>query len=240
MKVESVKTRLFVEGENLVMFIREHIRSITEKSVLVVTSKIAALSESRTAPARNGRAFTALVRRESDRAVRTKYVWLTMKDEMVMASSGIDASNANGRLILLPRDSYALATSVRRALCCAYGIRDLGVIVSDSMLVPLRSGVIGGALGYAGFQGVRDYRGKKDLFGRRFTFSQTNCADSLATAATFVMGEGSERQPLALITGAPVRFTSRAERGRLTIAPEDDIFAPLLKKWKSHRSKLKR
>ncbi len=50
-----------------------------------------------------------LIRKESDFAIETKYAWLTIKDGVVMASAGIDESNANGKLILLPRDSYKSA-----------------------------------------------------------------------------------------------------------------------------------
>lgn len=120
--------------------------------------------------------------------------------------------------------------------CCyrktvrAYRVRKLGVIVADSCQLPMRAGVIGMALGYAGFKSVRDYRGTRDLFGRKFKFSQTNIADSLATAATLMMGEGAERQPLAVIANAPAEFTNRVAKGELAVDPKTDMYAPLLTK----------
>ena len=36
--------------------------------------------------------------------------------------------------------------------------------------MPLRAGVVGVALGYAGFKGLRDYRGKEDIFGKKLKY----------------------------------------------------------------------
>ena len=143
-----------------------------------------------------------------------------------MASAGIDESNADGKMILLPKDSFAAADMIRTALKQKYGIADLGVIVTDSHTQPLRAGVTGVALGYAGIKGVRDYRGSKDIFGREFKFSQVNVADSLAAAAVFTMGEGDEKKPLAVITDAPVSFADAVDRTEVRIPLEDDMYLP--------------
>jgi len=88
------------------------------------------------------------------------------------------------------------------------------------------------ALGYAGFKGLRNYIGKPDIFGRKFKYSRTNVADSLATAAALCMGEGVEQQPLAIITEAPVDFCEwvNVNEGRITL--KDDMYWPLLKNLK--------
>ena len=93
--------------------------------------------------------------------------------------------------------------------------------------MPLRSGVIGATLGYAGFSAVRSYVGKPDIFGRKFKFSETNIADSLATAAVMVMGEGAERQPLTHIIEAPVEFRDKINKKELQISIKDDMYRPL-------------
>src|SRR6185369_10169333 len=138
------------------------------KSVVVVTSKIVALSENRTAIAGDEKMKEKLIRQESQFAVRTKYVWLTIKDGMVMASAGIDESNANGKLILLPKDSFKAADTLRKQLQKKYKVTQLGVLITDSRTMPLRSGITGVALGYAGFKGIKDYVGLPDIFGRKF------------------------------------------------------------------------
>ena len=194
MIIRPIKTRIFKEDDDLASFVCTYIKRMPERSVIVVTSKIVALSEGRTAPGGNARAKEKLIRAESEFAMPTKYVWLTIKDGMVMASAGIDESNANGKLILLPKDSFKTASFLRKKLREHYGVKHLGILITDSRTIPLRAGITGVALGYAGFRGLKDYCGRPDIFGRKFKFSRVNVADSLATAAVFVMGEGREQQ----------------------------------------------
>jgi len=234
MIVREIKTSIFQEGEDLFAFITNYFKKLPERSVIVVTSKIVALAEKRTAVAENVQAKEKLIRAESDLAISTKYVWLTVKDGMVMASAGIDESNANGKLILLPKDSFKTARDLRKKLRQRYGVRHLGVLITDSRTIPLRAGVTGIAVGYAGFRGIKDYRGTPDIFGRKFEFSRTDIADSLAAAAVLVMGEGNERQPLAIIGRAPVEFCDRVNRTELRIDIQEDMYRPLFSKLSKH------
>lgn len=230
MIIRPIKTRIFQEGEDLFTLITDHVKKIPEKSVIVVTSKIVSLAEKRTAVAENVQTKEKLIRRESELAIPTKYVWLTVKDGTVMASAGIDESNADGKLILLPKDSFKTARILRNKLRKKYRVKYLGVLITDSRTLPLRAGVTGVALGYAGFRGMKKYHGTPDIFGRKFKFSRTDVADSLATAAVFVMGEGSEQQPLAMIEKAPIEFCEKIHRGELHIDIQDDMYRPLFSK----------
>ena len=230
MKIQAYKTRVYTEGEDSISFIIEHIPRISEGSIIAVTSKIVALSEGRTALVTSAKDKDTLIKKESSYALRTKLVWLTIKDGTVMANAGIDESNANGKIILLPKDSYKSARYIRRTLAKHYGVKKIGVLITDSRLMPLRAGVVGVALGYAGFSGIKNYVGKKDIFGRKFKFEQTDVADSLATAAVFEMGEGNEQKPLAVITDVAVTFTGTVNKNELRIDPKKDLYAPLFRK----------
>ena len=230
MIIQPIKTHVFHEGDDLFVFITDYFKKLPEKSVIVVTSKIVALAEKRTAIAKDAATKENLIRAESDLAIPTKYVWLTVKDGMVMASAGIDESNANGKLILLPKDSFKTARFLRNKLRQRYSVRHLGILITDSRTMPLRAGVTGVAVGYAGFRGIKDYRGTPDIFGRKFKFSRTNIADSLAAAAVLVMGEGNERQPLAIIKKAPVEFCNKVKRAELSINIQEDMYRPLFLK----------
>ncbi|TAK05097.1 hypothetical protein EPO33_03880 [Patescibacteria group bacterium] len=227
MIVRAIKTRVFLEGENVHHFIAEHVRLLHERSILVVTSKIVALAEGRTATPASEEEKAALIRSESSLAIPTTYCWLTVRDGMVMPSAGVDESNGNGKTILLPRDSYVAASALRETLLKTCKLRHLGVLVTDSRTLPLRAGVTGVAMGYAGFRGIRDYRGKPDIFGRLLRMSRTNVADSLAAAAVLLMGEGAEQQPLAIVEDAPVEFSDIVDRGELAIDIRDDMYRPL-------------
>ncbi len=232
MLVRPIKTRIFREGENLFNFINQYIKKLPEKSVLVVTSKIVALSEKRTAIIKNEKERGALIRAESQMAVptNTPHVWMTIKDGMIMASAGIDESNANGKLILLPKDSFKTATYLRGQLKKKFKIKNLGLLITDSRVVPLRAGVTGVTIGYAGFRGLKNYIGTPDLFGKKFVFSTTNIADCLATAGVLTMGEGREQQPLAIITNAPVEFCEKINHRELLIETSKDMYLPFFSK----------
>ena len=40
------------------------------------------------------------------------------------------------------------------------------------------------------------------------------------------MGEGTESQPLALVTDAPIEFVDTIDKEELRIPPEDDLYRP--------------
>ncbi|MES2409413.1 MAG: coenzyme F420-0:L-glutamate ligase [Patescibacteria group bacterium] len=229
MIVKPIKTRIFNENEDLISFIKTYINKLKENSVLVITSKIVALAEGGTIIVMSKKEKEAIMRKESKAVIKTKIVNLTLKDGMLMAGAGIDESNANGKLVLLPRDSFKVANELHQKLKKIYKIKNLGIIITDSRTFPLRAGVIGVTTGFAGFKGIRDYRGRPDIFGRKMQFSRTNNADCLATAAVFLMGEADETCPLAIIEGAPLEFIDqKTRRNALSISIESDMYKPLL------------
>jgi len=241
MNVQPIKTRIFREGESLFDFIVGKIPRLSEKSILVIASKIVSFSEKRLHEEIDKKTRERLIKAESQWAMKTKYTWLTIKDDTVMASAGIDRSNSAGKLALLPEDSFRTARTIRKKLQKHYRVKKLGVLITDSRSYPLRSGVVGVALGYAGFKGIRDYHGSKDIFGRAMKQTKTDVADSLANTATLVMGEGAERQPLAVIKEAPVVFTNRASsRRELYIDPREDLYQPLFERIKKIRLRKRR
>jgi len=218
---------LFQPREKLLPFIDKYLKNLKENSIVVVTSKIVALSEGRFVDKTDEEAKAKIIEQECEFVLQTKYVCLTIKDGIVMANAGVDESNGNGKIILLPKDSFESAKKIRNHLRQKHGLKNLGVILTDSRSMPLRSGITGVALGYAGFKGLKDYTKRSDIFDRPFHFSRVDMADSLATSAVLCMGEGNEQCPLALITDAPVEFCDRTNRNELKIDIEDDIYKPM-------------
>lgn len=229
MNITPIHTRIFEEGEDLPRFITLHIKQVKERTVLAVSSKVVALWKKCTVPYKNLAQKEQLIKQESQRFLQTKLAWITTKDGMIMTNGGVDESNAKGKLILLPQDCYACAEQLRTALKALWNVQNLGIIITDSLILPLRAGVIGAAVGYSGFEGVKDLRGQKDLFGKPLQTTLVNVADSLATAATLTMGEADEQQPLCLLENVPVLFTDENQKGKLKYPPQDDLYAPLLK-----------
>ncbi len=229
MLIKAIPSRLFTEREVLEAYVLQHIPRLKEGSILCVTSKIVALAQGRVVANTRG-AKTRWIKKESEQAIKTKWCYLTLKEGHWCPNAGIDESNANGKLILWPDKSYEVAQTLRKALQKKFRLKKLGILITDSRVFPLRAGVVGVALAYAGFKGLRDYRGKPDLFGKKLALTQTNIADTLASAAVMVMGEGRERQPLAVIESAPVVFVSKVDPTELCMDPAGDLYRPLFSK----------
>jgi coenzyme F420-0:L-glutamate ligase len=232
MKIKTIRTAIFTPRADLLKFISRYVPRLKEKDILVVTSKIVALAEGRLQKITDRAGKEKIIRAESEFVLPTKLVFLTIKDGIVMASAGVDESNGNGSIILLPRQSFRTAAIIRNYLKKKFKLKKLGVIITDSRTAPLRAGVTGVALGYAGLRGLKDYRKTPDIFGRLFHFSRVDVVDSLATAAVLCMGEGQERRPLALISGAPVEFTERVSKNELRIDIKEDMYGPLFRLFK--------
>ena len=104
----------------------------------------------------------------------------------------------------------------------------IGVVVADSVGRAWREGTVGLAIGVSGLPARLDRRGEPDLFGRELHVTEVGIADSIASAASIVMGEGAEGRPAALVRGLSFDDRSEAERaGRardLVRARERDLF----------------
>lgn len=227
MKLSAVKTRIFAPREDLASFVLRHVPRAEDGSVLAVASKLFALWKGEILPYETLAQKEEFICRESSRSFKTPLAWFTIKDGMVMTNAGIDESNADGKLLFLPSNLYQLAEEVRLTLKSAWKLQKLGLVVTDSMILPLRTGVIAAAVAYAGFAGVKDLRGQADLFGKKLEVTFVNIADSLATAAALCMGEGADSQPLCLIEGAPVSFREGVSPDEIKYPLENDLYTPL-------------
>lgn len=213
--------------------------------MIAIASKVVSIHQGRCIAREDVPDKDVLVRKEADRylprsATPKGYAVLTIKYNIIIPSAGIDSSNAGECYVLWPKQPQQFAKELWQWIRKEYKVKNVGVIITDSHTVPMRRGVLGITLGYYGFRPLNDYRGKKDLFGRKFKVSATNVVDALATSAVFTMGEGTEQTPLALITDLPsVQFSARPyqptkKHARLAISWQEDIYGPLLKaiKWK--------
>ncbi|MCC7357810.1 coenzyme F420-0:L-glutamate ligase [Candidatus Uhrbacteria bacterium] len=225
MQILAVSTKLFHEGDNLLSFLIAFLPQLQEKDIVVVTSKIIALSESRTRENPTLEIKKHIARTESEESVETPWCTLTRKGNDWSANAGIDESNAQGKLILLPKNPKQTTIELQQQLKNHYRIKELGIIMCDTRLVPLRTGTLGIALAWSGIEPLTDYRGTKDLYGRELKMTQANIVHALATSAVLCMGEGAEQKPLALIQQAPVVFSKTSgEITDLSVLPEHDLY----------------
>lgn len=244
MVVKAVKTRKFLPPKDDLWDFLSVIKTLKENSVVAITSKVVSIGEGRCVP------FTEVTKDELAIKEADKYLprraspggWIlqTIKNNILVASSGVDESNGANYFILWPKNPQYWAKNIWKFLKKKFNLKNLGVIITDSRLVPLRRGVVGISIGYFGFKPLKDYRGKKDLFGREFKMETSNLPDSLATAAVLEMGEGSESQPIAIISDiSSIEFIQKEFKPKLkdekfNIPYKDDMFYPFFSavKWK--------
>lgn len=169
-----------------------------------------------------------LILRESTEVLRKKPGVLIVRHRLglVGAHAGIDQSNVDhgdgDKALLLPKDPDASAAGLREEIRKRNGV-NVSIIVTDSHNRPWRMGTIGGAIGCAGLEVLDDHRGGEDLYGRELKVTLINRADALAGAATLVMGETTEKVPLALIRGLPVEDSEQTAR-MINRPLEEDLF----------------
>ncbi len=244
MIVKAIKTRVLVPPKDDLFKVLSGIENIEENTVVAVTSKIVAIGEGACVSI-SSIEKDELVKKEADKylpreCVPGGLVMYTIKNNMLVASAGIDESNGSGYYVLWPVDPNKSAKKIWQFLKNKFKIKNLGVVITDSRLIPLRQGVVGYSIGYFGFNPIKDYRGKKDIFGRKFEMETSNIPDSLATAAVLEMGEGDECKPIALITDiTDVEFIDKEYKPNngdfgFDIDEKVDVFYPFLSavKWK--------
>lgn len=245
MQIKTIKTRKLVPPQDdLYSAIRGSIKELREKSIVVVTSKVVAIHQGRCIKIESGVERDKLTEQEADWYVRRdivpgEHLLFSIKNNTLIASAGIDKSNAKGYFVLWPEKMDQVVIELHEWFRKEYGVREIGVMITDSHVMPLRRGVIGTSLAQYGFNPLRDYRGKPDIFGEPLKVTITNVAEALAAAAVVVMGEASEQTPLAVVTDVPwVEFTDDPEVCKgipsMKIPIEEDLFGPMLRgvKWK--------
>lgn len=243
MKVTPIKTEKILPGSiSLFEVLDKYVVNLNEKSVVAIASKIVGICEGRVVKKISEEQKDELAKQEADYYLQRGFnqygFMITINRNMMVASGGVDESNGSGYYILWPEDPQKSANEIREYLAKKFNLSEIGVVITDSKLTPLRWGVTGYAVTHSGFNALKNYIGTPDIFGRLLHAEKTNVADSLATAAVFEMGEGNEQQPLAIIEDLnSVEFQKRnptdEELKNLKIALGDDVFSSLLTtvKW---------
>jgi len=242
--VTAFKTKKITPRDtNIFKILDRYLPRLKDKSVVAVTSKIVAIVEGNVVKISEGDKDKIIIQEAEYYLPRSssKYnVLLTIKENAINFSSGVDESNSKGYYVLWPKDSQKSANEIREHLVKKHKKKNLGVIITDTTSVPLRWGQRGVfVLAHSGFSALNSYIGKPDIFGRLLKMTSASISDALGTAAVVVMGEGAEQTPLAVIEDIPfVKFKQRnptaRELNKLKMPLQDDLYAPLLKavKWK--------
>ena len=234
---------LVSEGDDLVevidMALGEKGLTLDDGDVIAITEKIVSKAEGRLVklddiePSQKAKELAEksgkderdaeLILRESKEVLHVgEFIVVETHHGFVCASAGIDHSNVEeGYAKLLPADPDASAEKLREGLEAKFGKR-VGVIIVDSLGRPFRRGAIGVAIGASGIRMLWDRRGEKDLFGRTLETTRVATGDLLASAASLLMGEATERVPVVIIKG--LDFSGEGSGRGLLREKGEDVF----------------
>ena len=165
-----------------------------------------------------------LILQESEAVSRYKRGVLVTRHRLgfTSANAGIDRSNVAQAddaemVLLLPPNPDHSAAVIQHALEAAYGV-SVGVVITDSHGRPFRLGTVGVAIGVAGIPALWDRRGEADLYGYRLQHTEVGIADEVAAAASLLMGQAAEGQPVVLLRG--LRLTAPPGKAADLIRPK--------------------
>jgi len=225
-----IKTRKFLPPkDNLFKLLDDFLPALKEKDILVITSKIVSIGQGRTIKITPQTDRIALIKKEADAYCLNQPSSMTVKDHTLTPYAGIDRSNANGYYVLWPKNPHAEAKKIWQYLRRRHRLTNLGIIIADSFCLPFRWGHLGISIGFFGFNPLKAYAGKKDIFNRKLIRHNSNLVDALAGLAVVHMGEGKEQTPLCLVRGfKQINFNQKDYSRNFYISPADDIYTPLL------------
>jgi coenzyme F420-0:L-glutamate ligase len=253
MELFSIKLPLIKEDDDLLNIIIERIKdqgeSLTERDIIVIAEKVIATSQGRVVNLSDvtnvsekaqkmakefdmDDRFVQLILQEASMILGgMTHVILAKVNDFLIANAGIDQSNAGpNKVVLLPKNLKKVVWEYWEVLKKEFGLKDLGVIISDSRVQPLRKGTIGIAIATAGFEPVEDLRGHPDLFNRPMEITQRAIADDLTSAAQFLLSEADQQTPVVIIRGSNVEFTDNPQ---LTpeMAEEECLYMNIFSKY---------
>jgi len=253
MELFSLKLPLIKENDDLLRIIIGNIRekgeSLKDGDIIVIAEKVVATSQGRVVNLSEvtnisekakklaneydmDAGFVELIIRESSMILGgLTHVILAKVNDFLIANAGIDQSNAGqGKVVLLPKDLNKVVWEYWRELRKEFGILNLGVIISDSRVQPLRKGTIGIAIATAGFEPVEDLIGQPDLFNRPMEITMRAIADDLTSAAQFLLSEADQQTPVVIIRESNVEFTENPITTP-EMAPEKCLYMNIFSKY---------
>lgn len=236
MQLIPIKTRIMhPPQDDLFSVFDEYLTDVREGDVIVVTSKVVSIHLGLCTPIAEVDKHE-LTKLEADAVImhdEYRTLPLTIKHHTLLYRAGIDESNSGDYYTVLPPNPYKTAAIIRRNLIETFSLKKLGIIISDSTVLPFRHGVIGISLGVAGFIPNRTHSSDaKDLFGVPMIETSTNLADAIAAGSSVVSGEADQSTPIVIARGVPdIKFVDEVDATKFVIDPKRDLYAPLLEKY---------
>jgi len=240
-----------IQGGDDVGTIISNSAQLEDRDIIVIASSIVAKSEGRVlrledvTPSAEAKRiarvndedprFVQVVLKESEEVLIESPFMLTQTHTgHICVNAGVDRSNVeSGFVLLLPKDPDGSAKRIRDAIERETN-KHVCVIIADTCGRPFRIGQTGIAIGCAGISPTKDWRGEKDLFGRRLEATNEAVIDELAGFANLMMGEGKDATPVVIIRGA--KWQESEEGVRKIHRPDaEDLIKKALRASKDRR-----
>lgn len=215
----------------LIELIQEADEEMMDGDILAISSKFVAIAENRVIDLATievserakrlasdlglDEALAETVVREADLVFSgVQGVALTIKNGVLAPNAGVDKSNIfPNHVVLYPSRPFDSAEAIKAGVLKRLG-RRIGVVLTDSRLMPTRLGTTGVAVGVAGIKPTKDERGRKDLFGNVLKVTQRAIADDISSAAQLLMGEADEGIPLVIVRGSGIKMVDEKIAGK--------------------------
>ena len=216
---------------------------ISGGDIIVITSKIVSKSEGRifklkevkvsplakriSKRTRKQPELVELILRDAKSIVRMcgGHIITETRHGWTCANSAVDVSNVSGgdSALLLPVDPDKSAKHIRQKIEERLG-KKIAIIISDTFGRPFRIGHTDVAIGSSGINPIFDMRGTKDLFNYDLRSKQTAIIDELASAAELVIGNATEKIPVAIIRGYSYPVSESLGATRIIMPRERNLF----------------
>ena len=253
MQLYSVKLPVIQKNDPLLEIFIKNLHgsemTLNEGDVVVISEKVVATSQGRVVKLSDVKEISEKAKRLAKKyEMDERYVELILREasmilggmqhvilakvnDFLIANAGIDLSNAGpNNVVLLPSNLKEVAWDYWRKLKEEFNLKELGIIIADSRVQPLRVGTIGIAIATAGFEPIEDCIGRKDLFDRPLEITKRAVADDLASAAQFLLGETNEQTPIVIIRGANIEFSDNPQSST-EMAPEECLYMNIFSKY---------
>ncbi len=252
MKVELIPIKglpLIKEGDDIAKMIFEKASGLIENGdVIVICSTIVSKAEGRVRElkhyvptpkalelasklGKSAEFIQAVLEESQELLIEGPFLLVKAKFGNVCVNAGIDASNIeSGYIVLPPLNPDESADRIRKRITKLLG-KNIAVIITDTNGRCFRKGVTGVAIGVSGLTPLRDWIGKRDLYGNPLEVTVEAVADEIAGMANLLMGEGGDGIPAVIVKGLDDLFGKGIAR-ELYRNEEEDIIRRILKNAK--------
>lgn len=233
MEFTPIKTRAIQPPKDDIFEIfDEYIKNIQDWDVIFITSKIISIHQWRCIP-KTWIEKKELIKKESDHIVLSdvvpwKDIYLTIKENTLIPSAGIDESNWNGFLILRPNKLEQISEEIYEYLCKKFDVKNIWIVFTDSTTRPLRTWVTWISIYSYWMQVLKDKRKSKDIFWKELEVTQINIVDAISSMAVYLMWEWNESTPILIWRDIPGVIFKKESYKKILIDKEQDLYKPML------------